>query len=117
MTNLKDVIIRNLQEENAKSRSSGEVPENKFNHLEQYAKRINIDVSGIPNSIGNNELKCSVIKIMKASDNEVDDRDIEACQKTGKSKESSKKTFVHLFNRNLSKRACFCNHISNWFGK
>ena len=68
-----------LQEENAKLRSRVEVLENKFSHLEQYGRRNNTEVSGIPDLLDDNELECSVIKIMKTIDVEVDDRDIEAC--------------------------------------
>ena len=75
--NVKDVIIRNLQEENAKLRSKVEVLENEFNHLEvQYCRRNDIEVPGIPDSIGDNELECSVIKIIKTIDIEDDYRDI-----------------------------------------
>ena len=48
-------------------------------------------MSGIPDSKGNNKLECSVIKIMKAIDIKVDDRDIEACHRIDKSKGNSKK--------------------------
>ena len=81
--NFKDVMIRNLQEENAKLKSRLEVLENRFNHSEQYGRHINNKVSGVPDSIGDNELQCSVIKIMKAIDIEVDDREIEACHRKG----------------------------------
>ena len=75
--NVKDVIIRNLQEENAKLRSKVEVLENELNHLEvQYCRHNDIEVSGIPDSIGDNELECSVIKIIKTIDTEDDYRDI-----------------------------------------
>ena len=75
--NVKDVIIRNLQEENAKLRSKVEVLENEINHLEvHYCRRNDIEVSGIPDSIGDNELECSVIKIIKTIDIEDDYRDI-----------------------------------------
>ena len=46
--NLKDVIIRNLQEENAKLSSRIEVLQHKYNHLEQHGKRNNIELSGNP---------------------------------------------------------------------
>ena len=46
--NLKDVIIRNFEEENVKSRSSVEILQNRFNYLEQYGRCNNIDVSVIP---------------------------------------------------------------------
>ena len=104
MINLRDVIIWNLQEENAKLRNRAEVLENKFNHLGQYGKRNNIEVLGIPDSIGDNELEYSVIKIMKAIDIEVDDIDIEACHRISKSKGNSKKTIVCFCNCKSSKR-------------
>ena len=44
---------------------------------------------------------------MKANDIEVDNRDIEACHKIGKSKGNSKKTIVGFCNRKLSKRALY----------
>ena len=46
--NLKDVIIRNIQEENVKLRSSVEILQNRFNYLEQYGRCNNIEVSVIP---------------------------------------------------------------------
>ena len=76
--NLKDVVIRNLKEENAKLRSSVKVLENKFNHLEQYGIHNNIKVSRTPDLIGENELERSVIKIMKTIDVEVDDLVVKA---------------------------------------
>ena len=105
--NLKDVIIRGLLEENAKLRNRVEVLENKFNHLKQYGRCNNIEVPGIPDSVGDNELECSVIKFMKAVDIEVDDHDIEACHRIGKSKRDSKKTIVHFCNRKFSIRALY----------
>ena len=68
--------------------------ENKFNHLEQYGRRKNIEVSGIPDSAGDNELECLVIKILKAIDIDVDDRDVEACHGIGKSKGTHRKKSV-----------------------
>ena len=96
-----------MQEENAKLRNRVEVLESKFNQLEQYGRRNNINVSGILDSLGDNELECSVIKIMKANDIEVDNRDIEACHKIDKSKGNSKKTIVGFCKRKLSKRALY----------
>ena len=61
-------------------------------------------MSGIPDSICDNELECSVIKITKVIAIEVDDRDIEACHRIGKSKSYSKKTIFRLCNCKCSKR-------------
>ena len=52
--NLKDVIIRNFQEENVKLRHSVEILQNRFNYSEQYGRCNNIEVSVIPDSIGDN---------------------------------------------------------------
>ena len=59
MINLRDVIIRNLQDENVKLRSRVEVLENKFNNLEQYGTCNNTEVLGISDSISDNELESS----------------------------------------------------------
>ena len=59
MINLRDVIIRNLQDENVKLRSRVEVLENKFNNLEQYGRCNNTEVLGISDSISDNELESS----------------------------------------------------------
>ena len=48
-------------------------------------------MSGIPDSIGDNERQCSVIKIMKAIDIEVDVHNIEACHRIDQSKGNSLK--------------------------
>ena len=47
------------------------------------------------------------MKIMKAIDIEVDDRDIEGYHRTGKSKRNSKRTIVCFCNRKFSKRALY----------
>ena len=44
---------------------------------------------------------------MKAIDTEVDDRDIEACHRIGKSKGNSKKSIVWFCNRKFSERALY----------
>ena len=64
-------------------------------------------MSGIPDSIGDNELECLVIKTMKAIDIEFDDRDIEAYHRIGKSKGNSKKTIVRFLSHKFNKRALY----------
>ena len=104
---LKDEVIGNLQEENAKLRSRVEILENKFKHLQQYDRSDSFNVFRIPNSISNKKLKCSVILIMKEIDTEVNDRDTEACHRLGKSKGNSKKSIVWFCNRKFSERALY----------
>ena len=108
MINRKDVIIRKLQDENLKLRSRVEVLGNKFNNLEQYGRRNNTDVSGIPDSISDNELKYS--ENLKATDIEVHDRDIEIHHRIGKSKGNSKKAIVRFCSSKISKRALPSTH-------
>lgn len=83
-------------------RNRVEVLENKWNHLE-HGRHNYIEVSGIPDSRSDNKLECLVIKIMKAMETEVDDCDIKACHRMGKSKGKSKKTVVCFGNCNSMK--------------
>ena len=76
-----------MQEENTKLRSRIEVLQNKFNHLEHYGRRDNIKVSGVPDSISDNEL--------------------EAFHRIGKSKGNSKKTIDLFRNRKFRKRTLY----------
>ena len=64
-------------------------------------------MSGTPDLIDENELERSVIKIIKSIDSEVDDHDIEAWHRIGKSKGNSKKTIVRFCNRKCSKRVLY----------
>ena len=58
LLNLKDVIIKNLQVENERLRKKVNVLENKvftleseLNSLEQYGRRNNIEITGIPDNV------------------------------------------------------------------
>ena len=86
--NLKDVIIKRLQEENDLLWARCSKLENKvidlelsINHIEQYGRRNNIVISGIPDDINDNDLESTVIKLMKDVDVYIDSGDIEACHK------------------------------------
>ena len=112
--NLKDVIIKRLQEENDLLRARCSKLENKvidlessINHIEQYGRRNNIVISGIPDDINDNDLESTVTKLMKDVDVYIDSGDIEACHRIGESdcKTSSKKTIVRFVNRKYCKKA------------
>ena len=112
--NLKDVIIKRLQEENdllrarcSKLESKVVDLESSMNHIEQYGRRNNIVISGIPDDINDNSLESTVISIMKDVDVNIDSGDIEACHRIGKldGKTSSKKTIVRFVNRKYCKKA------------
>ena len=100
MINLKEVIIRNLQNEN--KRLNDEVNqlqekiislESKSNLVEQYGRRNNMEINGIPNNISDDNLESTVINVLgKAKNVHVTADDIEVCHRIGKSKGNTKKT-------------------------
>ena len=102
-----EIIIKNLQNEN--KRLNDEVSqlkekiisiESKSNSVEQYDRRNNMEINGIPNSISDDNLESTVINVLsKATNVHVTADDIEACHRIGKSKENSKKTIVRFINR------------------
>ena len=67
-----------------------------MNHLGQYGLTSRYTSTTLKCLIGDNELECSVIKIMNAIYVQVDERDIEAGHRIGKSKGNSKKTVVRF---------------------
>ena len=112
--NMKDVIIKRLQEENALLRSRCSKLEDKVvslessvNQVEQYGRRNNIVISGIPDDVADDDLEDAVTSIMEDVDVIVQNGDIEACHRIGKSdqKTSSKKTIVRFINRKYCKKA------------
>ena len=71
--------------------------------LEQYDRRNNIEVSGIPDSVGDNNLEEKVISVFANVGIDVKFNNIEACHRIGKSRNSSKKTIVRFTNRKFAK--------------
>ena len=69
------------------------------NSLEQYDRRNNIEITGIPDNIEDKNLACSVIEVFKAANIQISLNDIEDCHRIGKSKVNSKKTIVRLVNQ------------------
>ena len=110
--NLKEVIIKNLQTENERLRKKVtdlenkiEVIEKEHNALEQYGRRNNIEITGIPNSVSDENLEKEVVDILKEIDVVVSVNDIEACHRVGPPKNDSKKTIVRFVNRKHAKKA------------
>ena len=112
--NLKDVIIKRLQDENELLRKKSNKLENKvvslessINQVKQYGRRNNIVISGIPDGISDNDLGSTVFDIMKDVDVDINSCDIKACHRIGKSDQSteSKKTIVCFINRKYCKKA------------
>ena len=71
LLNLKDVIIKNLQVENERLRKKVNVLENKvltlkseLSSLEQYGRRNNIEITGIPDNVPDQILEKKVVDIL-----------------------------------------------------
>ena len=71
LLNLKDVIIKNLQVENERLRKKVNVLENKvltlkseLSSLEQYGRRNNIEITGIPDNVPDQILEEKVVDIL-----------------------------------------------------
>ena len=98
LLNLKDVIIKDLQVENQRLRMKVNNLENKVlslgingNHLEQNGIRTNLDITGIPDDVSDENLEEKVIQVLSEIQVNVSSSNTEACHRIGKSKNSSKK--------------------------
>lgn len=112
LLNLKDVIIKDLQIENQRLRVKLNNLEKKVisleesgNLLEQYGRRNNLEITGIPNDVEDVHLEEKVIEILEKIDVNVTNKDIEACHRVGKSRNDSKKTIIRFINRKYAKKA------------
>lgn len=76
--------------------------------MEQYDQRNNIEITGIPDNIGDKGLEHSVNEVFQPSDILISHTDIEDCRLIEKSKGNSKKTIVTLVNRKYCKQV-LCN--------
>ena len=104
--NMKDVIFKRLQDENALLRSRCSKLEDKVvslessvNQVEQYGRRNNIVISGIPDDVADDDLEDVDVIVQNG--------DIQACHRIGKSdqKTSSKKAIVRFINHKYCKKA------------
>ena len=55
---------------------------------EQYSRRNNVEISGIPNTIPDNDLENTVISICRDTGVEIDPKDIEVCHRLPLSRNS-----------------------------
>ena len=79
--------------------------ESSHDALEQYSKRNNLVVSGIPDSAQDSELESTVTSIVSDTDVNVESREVEECHRIGKSNNGSKKTIIRFVNRKYCKKA------------
>ena len=78
---------------------------------EQYSRRNNIELTGIPNSTRENDLKKTFINICKEHGTDISPRDIEACNRlplsnaqVTKDPNQCKRKIIKFVNRKLPKR-------------
>ena len=103
--NLKDIVIENLQDENARLKETcGKLEkrvtilESNHNDLAQYGRRNNVVFSGIPENVPDNNLESTVISVLSDIDLQVEPRDIELCHRIGKPTSKTQKTIVRFVN-------------------
>ena len=104
LLNLKDVIIKDLQVENQRLRMKVNNLENKVlsleingNHLEQYGRRNNLEITGIPDDVSDENLEEKVIQVHSEIPVNVSSSGNEACHRIGKNKNSSKKNNCTIY--------------------
>ena len=77
--------------------------DHKNNHLDQYSRRNNLEIQGIPANVTDNELEGKVIHIFSCLGIEVKGSDIEDCHRLGYA--NPKNTIVRLVNRKFCYQA------------
>ena len=99
---MKDEIIKNLLKKNLELSTKVSILEEKIEKMEikndiaiecnnQYVRRNNIEISGIPNSVVDDALEDKVISILEKIDVKVSKNDIEACHRLPASKKIQQK--------------------------
>ena len=108
------MIIENLQAENEHLKENVSDLESKFNSLkikqnkfDQYSRRNNIEVSGIADSVEDSCLEENIIFVFSSIGIDVKSNDIKASNRTGKSRNSSKKTIIRFTYRKFAKQALY----------
>ena len=124
---IKDTVIKNLLDENKGLQERVKLlEENNDEHqdhfidiekqsqaLEQYTRRNNLEISGIPNNISDEALETKCIEILEAVDISVDNSEIEACHRlptNRRNKNKPKTVIVKFTNRKFVEAACSENN-------
>ena len=99
MLNLKDVIIKDLQIENQRLRNKINnldkkviTMEENSNSLDQYGQRNNLEITGIPDDVDDQNLEKEVVEILGTIDVNISSKDMGACHRIEKSKKLLKNT-------------------------
>ena len=93
LPNVKNIIIKNLQEENERLQKRVSFLDKKiislessYNMLEQYVRKNNLEITGIPDSMPQKDLENKVVDILNAIGVNVSNDDFEDCRRIGKSR-------------------------------
>ena len=112
MLNLKDVIIKDLQVQNRRLRKKINNLEKKVislqensNSLEQYNRSNNLEITGIPGNVEDQNLEKKIIEILDKIDINASSQYTEVCHHIGKLKNFSKTTIVRFVNGKHAKKA------------
>ena len=120
---VKDSIIDALKEENFRLHQKVQHFENKLsdteiaeNKLEQYTRRNNIDIQGIPSTVHDNLLEDKVIDIFSQLNITISKSDIEDCHRLGgKANRKNTLVFSYVDPKHLDKyQQCFVNLLTEW---
>ena len=112
--NLKNIVIKRLQDKNARLQSKCKSLEDKvtkseetLNSLNHYGSRNNVVLSGIPECVDDNEFEATVTSILADIDVDVDSNALEACHRFSKPERTTKlrKAIVSFTNRKHCKKA------------
>ena len=102
VVNLKDIITKNLQDENKHLKTKVNVSENRVidleiqnNNVDHNSRRNNVEIPGILQSVSNNQLEEKVLDILKAIDVNIIKNEIEACHRLGKKKKNVILRFIN----------------------
>ena len=107
---MRSVIINNLLEANKKLQFKVEQLEKELEHQKtnleinnQYNRRNNIEISGIPNNVKDEELEGKVLTILNKIEVNVKEEDIEACHRLPLTRSNNvKRTVIKFINRKKS---------------
>ena len=109
LSEVKDAIIEGLRAENLKLQQKVESLESRISKLEtdcnkqdQYNRRNNLEIHGIPSNISDDVLEEKVMQIFEGIDLFLTTNDIEDCHHLGKSGNNTISRFV---NRRICKKA------------
>lgn len=114
LNKMKDEIIKNLMDSNKNLQNKVHKLEKKIEKLQenqkkinvsvesnnQYGRRNNLEISGIPNDVSDEDLESKVQDIFNKIDIKIKTREIEACHRLPPTRNNpNKKTIIRLVNR------------------